>query len=68
MALESAPGEVVEKPRTGLTQARSSYLRWNDRLLFRASFVQALLETFGLALGLQSLAWLWDAIRACSPN
>ena len=36
--------------------------------MFRASFVQALLETFGLALGLQSLAWLWARTGAAAPG
>jgi signal transduction histidine kinase len=46
----------------------SKRIRWNDRLLFRASFVQALLETFGLALGLQSLAWLWARTGTGAPG
>ena len=63
MPSESVPTEVVKPAR-----ASSKRLRWNDRLLFRAGFVQALLETFGLALGLQSLAWLWARTGAGAPG
>ena len=63
----------MEKPRTSFTRTSftrdgSKQWRWTDRLLFRASFVQALLETFGLALGLQSLAWLWARTGAAAPG
>jgi signal transduction histidine kinase len=49
-------------------QAPAKRWRWNDRLLFRAGFAQVLLETFGLALGLQSLAWLWARTGAGAPG
>ncbi len=51
-----------------LPRTSSKQLRWNDRLLFRASFAHALLETFGVALGLQSLAWLWARTGAGAPG
>ena len=61
--LEPERSDAVQTPR-----ARPKPWRWNNRLLFRASFVQALLETFGLALGLQSLAWLWARTGAAAPG
>jgi signal transduction histidine kinase len=60
---ESVQSEVVETPR-----AKPKQLRWNDRLLFRTSFAHALLETFGIALGLQTLAWLWARTGAAAPG
>ena len=63
MTFEPAQSDAALAPRSPLKR-----IRWNDRLLFRASFVQALLETFGLALGLQSLAWLWARTGAAAPG
>ena len=66
--LETERSAAVLGPAISASPIPAKQSGWASRLLLRSGFIRALLETLGLAFGLQSLAGAWARAGATAPG